>query len=375
MVEILARVPARSVYRSKCVAKSWRDLIDDPLHRSKLPQTLEGFFFSTTGCDGMENFGFVNVLARSVPLDVDPCFSFLTKLPETEHLLLLDSCNGLLLFEHVLESQPFDALEFIVCNPATKQWVTIPTGHCGCPSPTDDVIFLVFDPAVSSHFHLIQFWEEDSDEDDLVISVHAYSSESRMWSHNQTDWDEQGHFSRKHAFFNGLLHLVVMNWEQDYTPYIVALDVQGKTQRRITLPPQADGNDVRLVGYIGQSQGRLHYINQGIVAHDSDQSYDLSIWVLQDYDTQEWVLKDTVSLLKLFGRRTATKPLNFSVFAIHPDCNVVFFLLPLSGRLIAYDMDHKEVSVIATFEKECWGWRILPYIPYFSESISLRNNH
>jgi hypothetical protein len=44
LVEILARVPAKSVYRSKCVAKGWRDLIEDPLHRKKLPQTLQGSF-------------------------------------------------------------------------------------------------------------------------------------------------------------------------------------------------------------------------------------------------------------------------------------------------------------------------------------------
>ena len=65
IVEILARLPARSVYRFKCVAKAWRDLIDDPLNRKKLPQTLEGFFFIDKPNDVasfVEHFDFINLL-------------------------------------------------------------------------------------------------------------------------------------------------------------------------------------------------------------------------------------------------------------------------------------------------------------------------
>jgi hypothetical protein len=44
MVEILSLVPIKDVRRSKCMSRPWRNLIIDPLHRKKLPQTLEGFF-------------------------------------------------------------------------------------------------------------------------------------------------------------------------------------------------------------------------------------------------------------------------------------------------------------------------------------------
>ncbi|XP_022679970.1 uncharacterized protein LOC111256353 [Setaria italica] len=50
LVEILSRVPVKSLCRFKCVSKAWRDLIADPLHRKKLPQTLEGFFFLGDRC-------------------------------------------------------------------------------------------------------------------------------------------------------------------------------------------------------------------------------------------------------------------------------------------------------------------------------------
>ncbi|XP_066337728.1 uncharacterized protein [Miscanthus floridulus] len=50
LVEILSRVPFKSLCRCKCVSKAWRDLITDPLNRKKLPQTLEGFFFIVNSC-------------------------------------------------------------------------------------------------------------------------------------------------------------------------------------------------------------------------------------------------------------------------------------------------------------------------------------
>jgi len=154
---------------------------------------------------------------------------------------------------------------------------------------------------------------------------------------------------------------------------IVALDVQGKTQRIITIPAAAEGRRWEYYGYMGHSQGRLHYINNEVDARDHKQSYDLSIWVLQDYGRQEWLLKDTVSFLKLSGKKSCTgSTLDFLVVAIHQDCNVVFILQPLN-RLIAYDMDRKEVSVIATFEHDNLGVRIAPYVPYFLESQALAN--
>jgi hypothetical protein len=41
LVEILFRLPAKYLCRSKCVSKAWCDLIADRLHCRKLPLTLE----------------------------------------------------------------------------------------------------------------------------------------------------------------------------------------------------------------------------------------------------------------------------------------------------------------------------------------------
>lgn len=100
----------------------------------------------------------------------------------------------------------------------------------------------------------------------------------------------------------------------------------------------------------------------------------LDIWVLQDYGKEEWKLKDTVNFRVVFEEsddRIDPKS-DFQVVCIHPDRNVVFFNHAL--RLIAYDMDRKEASVVTTLGDENQFWYFARYVPCFSESPSLLTN-
>jgi hypothetical protein len=195
MVEILSCVPVKDVRRSKCVSKPWHDLIANPLHCKKLPQTLEGFFHG--GADGPYSYGHFTSLPGSeedAP-PVDPSFSFLmAKLPGVERIALLDSCNGILLFGCIQDNK----FGYIVCNPATEELVTVPASSSSCPSPPqlkenydgDDGeryahTYLMFDPVVSSRFHLVQFWINLKGKVEIEM-VHSYSSETRAWSNRSS---------------------------------------------------------------------------------------------------------------------------------------------------------------------------------------------
>jgi hypothetical protein len=129
LVEILCRIPAKSVCRFKCVSKAWRDLIANPQHRKKLPQAMQGLFFMAPVDRFNVSFSFIDLIARSVPLDIEPAFSFLSELPEFHNLGLKDSCNGLILFKNHQELPSSDTLVYVVCNPTTKTWQAVPT--CG----------------------------------------------------------------------------------------------------------------------------------------------------------------------------------------------------------------------------------------------------
>ncbi|XP_037432372.1 F-box protein At2g16450-like [Triticum dicoccoides] len=121
IVEILSRLPFRSVCRFKCVSKAWRDLIAHPAHRKKLPQTLAGVLYITMPGAG----GFRHHLAGAYAddLDLDPSLAFLQP---TEHrcFRLRHACNGLLLCSYYPDAE--SQVRFVVCNPATRRWAELP---------------------------------------------------------------------------------------------------------------------------------------------------------------------------------------------------------------------------------------------------------
>jgi len=223
IIEILSRVPLRSLCRFKCVSKVWRDIITDLLRCKKLPQTLEGFFYDDNGGGegGCVVHGrFINTLGRSVPL---VSFSFLGEQPGIEELGVLHSCNGLILFGHRRAGETYDSLSFIVCNPATEQWVAVPSSGEDSYSDVDPscrFTYLIFDPAVSSHFQLFQFWVYD---DIFVFEVHTYSSETGVWSEGTSEWssDEGMIFSARCAFVNGMLHFSVIYFDDPELPSLI----------------------------------------------------------------------------------------------------------------------------------------------------------
>ncbi|CAD6337472.1 unnamed protein product [Miscanthus lutarioriparius] len=383
LIEILSHVPAKSVCRFKCVSKAWHDLITDPDNRKKLPQAMQGLFVETADSEVDDtklasiSFSFIDLTVRSVPMDIDPSFSFLMERTGIKTFFFLDSCNGLILFGHRQEPSYLSAGTYMVCNPTTKQWSAVPA--CGSREALSHT-YLAFDPAVSSHFHLVQFQMPDVDME--IVSLHVYSSENGTWSQNQIDEQkEQGQLEGWHhqftlevldfrcAFVNGFLHLIV--WGPD-RQHILVVDIQGEARRMITVPGMADGNQTHnITCYLGQSQGHLHCVTVESADENNDK---LSIWVLQNYDTQEWVLKNTMDLdsFDVFGE---TEDLNeFQVVDIHQDCNVVFFLQE-SCKLTTYDMDRKEVSVIATFKDRKDPCDFARYVPYFSESSDLTNKY
>ena len=130
LVEILARVPAKSLARFKCVSRHWLSLTFHRSHRRRLPQTLSGFFYSSTGgeCFLESPVQFTSVGGSRRPL-VRTSLAFL---PSHRRVDLQDCCNGLLLCRWYHVSARGDESRYVVCNPATEKWVVLPdSGQAG----------------------------------------------------------------------------------------------------------------------------------------------------------------------------------------------------------------------------------------------------
>ncbi|TVU45991.1 hypothetical protein EJB05_05502, partial [Eragrostis curvula] len=63
IVEILSRLPVKSICRFKCVSPHWSALISHPDHRRKLPQTLAGLFHCSYDCTRIPkgSFGYLGL--------------------------------------------------------------------------------------------------------------------------------------------------------------------------------------------------------------------------------------------------------------------------------------------------------------------------
>jgi hypothetical protein len=268
--------------------------------------------------------------------------------------------------------------------------------------------YLMFDPAVSSHFHVVLFWQDPVYHDGLeTTAAQAYSSEAGAWS-SESDWSEEErlspletwrlrhihdyftyhiHREAQGAMVNGMLYLICAR------KWILEVDAQGKT-RAIIPAPVVEHHTVlaffsNSVLFIGESQGRLRCIVQEgreelfprkklMQTSDPDDelldtdavrwtNHGLSIWVLQDRETQEWVLKGRVNFLRLFGRSSLDGDLGYRVAAIHPDRNLVFFFQCWDSKMISYDIDRQEVRALDTDTNFRHGLAITPYVPYLSE--------
>ena len=180
-------------------------------------------------------------------------------------------------------------------------------------------------------------------------TVAIYSSDTGQWSYLQSKWDsgnpvDLGRGTR--FFLNGTMH-----WPTVHNS-IVTVDSEGKVWGEIKLPDDLRKSSHRIS--FGLSQGSLYAWQGRFLASP------LYIWVLEDYGTGKWILKHTVNVLDLFGSHGREVEYYYMMFAIHPDCNVIF--LSNQKMTVSYNLDNHKLDVICN--ESMYG---LPYVPCFAE--------
>jgi F-box interacting protein len=238
-----------------------------------------------------------------------------------------------------------------VCNPASEKWVMLPDGSWA--SGEVRTARLGFDPAASSHFHVVEYVE---DEDEYITGVDIYSSKTGSWSSSESEWSDNARLcdGSRSVFLNGIMHSLVFRNE------IVAVDMEGKRWRTIPTPPSDN------FGFIHQAHGHLLFFDM-----DHNEANKLLVWILEDYDTDEWIVKYTISTLGLFGGKKLRFDFDYQVIAVHPESNLVFFVYGWDNTLMAYEMGCREVCVIRNLGTDSRG----PYLPYVPFSDSLADEH
>ncbi|KAF7111124.1 hypothetical protein CFC21_111170 [Triticum aestivum] len=350
LVEVLSRVPAKSLCRFKCVSNHWLSVIDHPDHRKKLPQTLTGFFHGSSNLEDwiLESPVLFTSVSPSPPMDTS--FAFL---PNHQQFDLLDSCYGLLLCRLYNVSAEVGKCHYVVCNPATEKWVLLPD------SGQDSVnACLGFNPALSSHFHVFELVEE---QDNYISGVAVYSSETGVWVYKENRWNKRVmliELQPSFVFLNGYLHFQVDG--HDFSRYLAVVDTDGETWMNFSVPGGL------LNGFIQHSQGRLHYANFQRDEHGG--VFRLVVYVLENYQSKEWTLKHSVETSYILGRTDYCID-GFDWIAIHPECNLIFFTIGQELKLMCYNMDRRQLKVICNLEGVTPPY--LSYVPLYAELEAL----
>ena len=187
-----------------------------------------------------------------------------------DKVVVLDCYNGLVLCLCVEAAGSY----YVICNPTTKNSRVLPPSIHAVGQAR-----LGFDPTASSHFHVIEFVEE---EDIECLGVEIYSSQTIAWIYQESEWgqdiDDAIRSRSASVFLNGCLHIMGYS-------LILIVDMEGKTWRKIprpsgTLPSIHQAHDHLCVCTVGSVGG--HNMSK------------LSVYILEDYATNKWTLKHTI---------------------------------------------------------------------------------
>ncbi|CAM0877094.1 unnamed protein product [Alopecurus aequalis] len=370
VVDILCRLPLKSICRFKCVCKSWLAFSSHPYYRQKLPRTPMGLLYQkcepgrfpwSLGTD----IHLVRLPASDKEIDtrlnfVPPCYKYSK---------LQDCSNGLLLcYQGGNNNEAFS--NAIVCNPATKEWTAIPNTEPGLPVYTTDLI-LCFDPLWSQHFYVFKFQyiPNMTPHVGTTTAVEVFFSENSSWS--GCLWETEHAYVDDTLFVNGVLYGVHL-WGRK----ILALDAPDKSSqwlnhRIIQLPGFTNGTNTinSWDGCLSQSSGVLCYAKQEL-----DGSV-VRIWSLESPD--RWVVKHRVSMTDVFGRGMLLSTysdgywyFDYDIMAFDLEREVVIILDVKADKIISVSISSGkglQFPKLPDSELHC----ILFYVPYYGKVPAL----
>ncbi|KAK9286749.1 hypothetical protein L1049_015153 [Liquidambar formosana] len=283
LMEILLRLPIKSLLRFESVSKTWYSLITDHhfaqgYTRRHNPNTepsglllmMAGFLFLPFNDDGDQ--GHQAMLESWYP-DNDQGF------------MILQSCNGLLLC-----SSTYFWKTYYVCNPTTRRFSTIclPSSEFWASLVS---VSLAFDPLESPHYKLV-FVRKVEKRTPLTYQIDIYYSETRSMRPPASGSGDPLTFAAPQGrirFSCPVYHSGAIHWcsEDETCLYFDTCTLHLKT---MPMPPFPVARNSDRVKYFGVSRGHLHLITM-------DNHYDMEFDILElKADYSGWFVAYRVNL-------------------------------------------------------------------------------
>ncbi|XP_059647285.1 F-box/kelch-repeat protein At3g06240-like isoform X2 [Cornus florida] len=285
LIDILSRLPAKSLCRFKCVSKPWLTLISDPhfaqthLNRNK-PQRvilLSDYLYSVD-CD--ETSDSASVMATKLdfpPIDYP-----------NELIDILGSWNGLILIANE-ENAKF------LLNPTTRESKKLPKSPFALdPFSSYTMYGLGYDSSTDDYKVLSVAYnardEDDDDEEEKECAdtfVSVFSLKTGAWRRIQdVPYDHSSLEPYSLVLVNGSIHWLTCR-SSDYSSVIAAFDVAEEKFRDVPAPSSIDNNRLVLhgLGVFGEFLCVLVCCN----------SNKTDVWAMKEYGvTESWTKFTTI---------------------------------------------------------------------------------
>ncbi|OWM67584.1 hypothetical protein CDL15_Pgr024669 [Punica granatum] len=268
LIDILSRLPVKSLIRFKCVSKRWHFLISDPrFAMSHLRRSVE----QSLNPDSCRR-----VLIGTKPLRSVNCDALIedanahTAITELEYpsmvpehrFRIVGSCNGLvcLLFYHE---------RLTVWNPSTRQSRDLPSPR---PVPFDHMILHGFGyDSVTDDYKVLRGFREKTAGGTYSTAVEIISLQSNSWR-RIPDIDYTTTFSQG-TYMNGSIHWLYLHRENAPRIVIVSFNLASEEFQEILSLP--DTEPLVLFEGIG--------VMGGCLALYIDSKWEIELWVMKDY--------------------------------------------------------------------------------------------
>nr|XP_023882363.1 putative F-box/kelch-repeat protein At4g22430 [Quercus suber]POE73207.1 putative f-box/kelch-repeat protein [Quercus suber] len=407
-IEFLCRLPCRSAIQCMSVSKSWFSLISDPYfvrrfihHRHQLSRSDSDSVPFTLLLQYKESQKNILVLPSDNSelfidcgggggldfLDFLPCFERARK---NYPFCIVASFNDLLLVRsEVPPIRKPSFCEYCICNPLTKQWLTLP--HLPC-SRRNDMVGFVCDlcscdkeqRCVTNAYYRykVVLIHSPTETNTTQLSLQIFSSETGEWRGSVVSSQRGLNPFRMTSLDAGVLVCNGILYWIDADKYglmikgFVKFDPFNDAERCHYIDPPINLLPRDLMSF-GVFQGHLRIFQ--IPGHHSphdDGAYKFYVWELENYGT--WCLKhkvnfkDTVSdhsdLVKIANGITPPGAL----LAFHPNVSEIVFL-QLGNYIVLCNMQTRVLKVVSQLRD---GGKILPgiscyYVSVYAKSVFL----
>ncbi|KAL8047478.1 hypothetical protein ABFX02_07G002600 [Erythranthe guttata] len=298
IIQILARLPIKSLFRTKCVSKSWYNLISDKYFTNRYnevsirnPMVLVEINDPT-----------LNSKPSLILVDNSKGVSEFSLDFVNDRVKIRSSCNGLL----CCSSIP-DKGVYYVCNPMTKEYRLLPKTRERpfsrfYPDGEATLVGLACDIYTQTYNVVLAGYHRSfGHRPGRTFTCMVFDSDSNKWSKFVTlQNDNFTHMNRNQAVFvNGALH-----WLTASCSSVMVLDLGTEIWGKIELPSEVtcEARNIRI--YLLECEGRLSVVEISDVW--------MSIWVMVggDYRVGEWCMVDRVSLRCIRGMVPGVFPIS-----------------------------------------------------------------